>query len=171
MTLINRRIFTLYAAGFVGFLLAPVLGCGVVSKTTVAMLAQTLGNAIGNLAGLLGNTTIAANVTKYTTQLVADINSYVSGAPTQEIILVIADLEDAINLIPVSPEIQGLIELALGTIQGILAFFPTPAVAAAVQARTKARQVHLAKVPKTSATFRTTWNSLVPASMPGALIP
>jgi hypothetical protein len=147
-------------------------GCstGGPSKATLAGLAQTLGNALANLATILGKTDIAAEVTKYTAQLVADINNWVPGSTTQDIILVIADLEDAINLIPVTPEIQGLIELALGTIQGILAFFPSPTVAAAVQARTKAPAVHLAQVPKNSSAFKHAWNPQVPARLSGALI-
>jgi hypothetical protein len=167
----NRRLFltTASAAAFISAMPLSLSGCGSVNKNTLAGLAQTLGNAIANLATILGKTDIAAQVTQYTTQLVTDIKNWTPGSTTQDIILAIADLEDAINLIPVTPEIQGLIELALGTIQGILAFFPS--AVAAVQARTKAPTVHLAKVPKDSKTFSTAWNAQVPSTMAGALIP
>ena len=173
---LNRRSFISLSGLSVGALAVgvgtlPLTGCSAVSKTTLAGLAQTLGNAVANLATLLGNTSLASQITGYTTALVNAIKTWVSGSPTANIIQIISDLEDAINLIPVTPEIQALILLALGTIQGILAFFPNQSVASAVAARTKAPAVKLAKVPHSSSIFKLTWNSLVPADLSGAVIP
>jgi hypothetical protein len=170
----NRRTFIISAGAVASLPLVTLttIGCGSTSKATIVGLAQILGNAVANLATILGNTAIATQITQYTTQLVNDINAWTPGGTTQDIILVITDLENAISLIPVTPEIQGLIELALGTIQGILAFFPSAAaMATEIAAKTKAKQVHLAKFPKDAPTFKIAWNSLVPASASGALIP
>lgn len=158
----NRRMFLQSSAATVSLaFLASQIGCGKASQQTLAALAQTIGTSVSNLASLLGQTALATKITSITTQLVADIQGYVKGGATATIIQLIGDLEQAINLIPVTTPIAALIDLALGTIQAILAQFPS--AAGAVQARAVGvRQVKLAKVPKTKSDYIAQWKSVAP---------
>jgi hypothetical protein len=161
----NRRTFLARLSAAAAFVTlnssAFLMGCGKISQQSLAVLAQTLGTSMASLASLLGSSTIAAKINSITTAVVADIQSWVKGSPTDDIIQLLGDLETQIGLIVSnSVVVAALIELALGTIQGILAAFP-PA-AAAVMARTKGvRVVKLAKVPHVRSEYAAQFNAIV----------
>jgi len=156
----NRRLFLQSSAATVSLaFLGSNIGCGKgINQAQLAALAQTLGNSVANLAVLLNQNDTALKIQTITAQVVIAIQNYKPGDATSTIIQLLSDLEMAINLIPVSPQIQALITLALGTIQGILAFFPSAGGAVSAKA-VGVPQVKLAKVPKTSKDYADQWNS------------
>lgn len=160
--MMNRRFFLqlVVVSSAVAALPLGLIGCGT-NQSNLAALAQTLGTSAANLATLIGQSALATKITQLTTQVVGDIQMWKTGSPTADIIQVLGDLELAINLIPIDPMTQMLVELALGTIQAIVALFPAPA-AAAVQARAQGvRTVTLPKPPKKASDYKVQWNAIV----------
>jgi hypothetical protein len=160
----NRRTFAKSAASTFAIMLLPSIGCGKVTVASAAALAQVLGSAVATLATIIGSTGLALQIQTATTKLVTLINTWVTGSTTTNIINAISDLEVLINAVsPLSPEISGLVALALGTIQAILSLFPTPGVTSvargipAVDLGTLGVQ-HPAKDERT---FRGQWNTLL----------
>lgn len=164
----NRREFLVgsAAAGTSTLLTFPAIGCGKISQATLAGLVMTLGNAVSALEVIEGNSALAATIKNDTAVLAGDIQNWVPGTTDQIIIEAIGIVEADLNLLPINAGDVALIDLALGTLQGILAFFPIQASAVAnskaVRASAKPiRTVHLDKVPKSKNDFKTQWNAIV----------
>lgn len=146
------------------FILAPT-AC---SDTTIAKLTQTLGNAAASVATLEGNTALAAKLTTDTTAAVTAITNWKSGTPAAMAIEALNLVEDDLALIPGTSQFAPLIDLAIGTVESILALLPpsaTAAVAAHTAALTKARpHILLSLPPKNEKQFKAQWNGIVAAN-------
>lgn len=162
----NRRLFLKSSTATVSlaFLTPGLTGCGKVNQTTLAGLVLTLGNAVSALEVIEGNSELAAIIKNDTSVLANDIQNWIPGTTDQIIIEAIGLVEKDLNLLPINAGDVALIDLALGTLQGILAFFPIQASAVAnskaVRASAKPiRQVHLDKVPRKASEFSSQWNA------------
>lgn len=153
--ILTRRAFIPLAASCVIF---PSIGCG---QSEIAALVGTVGNAVAQLATVLGNTILAAQLQQYTTAAVTAVNAWKQGTPAQGVIAALDILAQNIALIPATPQIQGLILLATSTIEAILASLPisTPATA---RARTLTASAPVAPA-KDKRSFEKAWNDQIAA--------
>lgn len=122
----NRRTFIASAAAVATLPLASIatLGCGA-AKTTLAVLVNSLGNAISAVYGVLGNTTVATAIKTDTDKAVAAINAWVPGTPAQDVIQVLNVLiQDLSAIVPgIGGTAATLISLAISTVEELLADF------------------------------------------------
>lgn len=137
---------------------------GCVSQTTLASLAGVLGTDAANLAAIEGNPTLSVKLKADTAVAVLNITNWTKGSPVTEIDESLNIVEDDLNLFPTTGAYLPLIDLAIGTVESILAFIPQPATSVAsplVLAHTAVqhRIVHLSKTPKTAAEFQKQWNA------------
>jgi hypothetical protein len=161
----NRRKFLQQTIAATAVLSLYLAGCGKLTTTTAAALAQVLGSATAELATLLGNTALASQIDTATTKLVGLINTWVTGSTTANIIAAINDLMVLIQSVePLSPEITGLVTLALGTIQAILALFPpttSPSIVAPGVRAANLSSIGITHVARNEQTFRQQWNMVL----------
>lgn len=139
----------------------PLLGCP--QQSTIAALTQTLGNAAANLASLEGNPALGAKLQTDTTAAVTAINNWKSGTNAQMAIEALNLVADDLSLFPVTNQYAPLIDLAIGTVESILALLPQTPVPA-TKAAAHRRSVHLSNPPKNAKEFKKTWNTIVSAS-------
>lgn len=168
--MLNRREFII-ATGAVA--LMP-LGCGKVSQSELAALASTLGNAVAALETIEGNSGAAIKIQDATATVVQDITNWVPGTADSEIIQSIGILEGLLSDLPVPAQDQALIDLALVTIQSILALLPqAPAAAVTAKAVRMAKKplrtptaasVGLKTAPQTRKQFVVEWNKRAPTT-------
>lgn len=142
----------------IAWLLIPVLGVATAcSSASIADLTNVLGTQAANIAKLEGNPALSAKLITDTAAAVAAIDSWKSGSPATEAIealnLVAADL----NLLPVNPKYAPLVDLAIGTVESILAILPSSGTNAHVL-----RHAPLSNPPKTAKEFKARWNALAP---------
>jgi hypothetical protein len=160
----NRRTFVKSAVsiGAVSLITLPEIGC--VNQSELASLAQTLGSASANIATLEGNTALATQITTETNTAVSAITSWKSGTPTNEIIEAIGILESTISLFPTIGSYAPLIDIALATIQTILAMLPPATITPTTPVNARmVRHVYMSPVPKNTASFKKQWNAAVMA--------
>lgn len=73
-------------------------------------------------------------------------------------------VEDDLNLIPGTSQYAALVDLAIGTVEGILALLPptaaTPSVSLVPHTSIVHRHITLQKSPKTAAEFKKQWNAI-----------
>lgn len=133
-------------------------GC---EQSTIAALTTTLGNAASAIAALEGNTGLATQLTTDTTAAANAIANWKSGTPAQNVVQALTIVENDLNLIPGTSQYAPLIDIAIATVQSILALLPvttTPTVA-------HGRTVHLGyAAPKSSHDFKKKWNAAVVAN-------
>jgi hypothetical protein len=153
----NRRTFlvTSTAAAFTPFL----TGCPS-SSQTIASLVQVLGSSAASIASLEGNTSLAQKLQTDTAAAVVAVTNWKAGTVAQDVIEALNLVEDDLNLFPVLGAYGPLIDLAIGTIESILALLPQPAAPAA--AHVAHRAVHLNQpAPKTASAYKSQWNAIV----------
>ena len=166
MKLTNRLLSGIAAIAVLLVGTIPTVGC---SSSTIADLAQTLGNAGAQIASLENNPSLAAKLKADTAAAVSAITSWKSGSPATEAIEALNIVEDDLNLIPGTSTYAPLIDLAIGTVESILALLPTSATVAAPAtlsehtAALKAARpnIVLSNPPKTKAQFKSPWNAIV----------
>lgn len=154
------RVVLIGAVGFLGF---TTVGC--VPQNALATLTTTLGTAVANIATLEGNTTLATQLSADTKAASTAILNWKSGAPTTEVIQALGIVEDDLNLIPGTSEYAPLIDIAIATVQTILATIPVPTVAptpaAPVTAKAR-RAVYLGHpAPNDAKQFKKEWNAVI----------
>lgn len=132
-------------------------GC---SQSQLAQLTQVLGTDATNLATALGQSTLATQIQQSTSAAVTAINNWKKGTPAQDVIAALGIVEANLNLIPMAGPYTGLIDLALGTLQAILALLPAPTAMTVSHIR-MVRLGHPA--PKTAKEFKKQWNAIVDA--------
>ncbi len=153
-----ERIFpSLVAAVLCGSLLATTTGCN--GQTTAAELIATVGTAVATLETLQGNTAMVAQIKADTRAAQLAIQNWKTGTPAQDVLQVLTILQSDINLLPVNPTDQALIQLALGTVEQIVALFPgsAPPVAGAKAVR----PVQLGFTVQNKNDFKKQWNLIV----------
>lgn len=161
--MITRRSFAKLSAATIALVYLPFTGC--FSQSQIAALASILGATAASIASLQGNSVLAAKLTTDTAAAVAAINAWKSGTSTQEIILALNLVEDDLNLFPIIGPYVPLIDLAIGTVESILALLPQNAISPATIAPHAARR-HVTlpfAAPKTAKAYKTQWNLLVDA--------
>lgn len=165
------------AAVIVALLFASLVMTGCTGQQTAADLISIVGTATIALETLEGNGAAAQKLQADFNAADTAILNFKSGTPAQEVIEALNLVQDDLNLLPVSTQDQALVDLAIGTIDQILALLPAPAVAPVPAAARPTlstaafvtfthpavphRHPHLAKTPKTAKQFRTEWNKLV----------
>lgn len=159
---VNRRGFMKCAVAVLTIAsLAPAMllgGCA--GQQTAADLINTLGQATEQLATLEGNTSLAARLPKDVAAASAAVLNWKKGSTTQDITEALNLVEDDLSLFPVAGPYVPLVDLAIGTVEAILAEFPsaTPATVSANR-----RAVHLPyKAPKNKKDFAKRWNAIAP---------
>lgn len=155
-----------------GSLLMTTTGCD--GQTTAAELIAIVGTSTASLEALEGNTDAVKQIQADTKAATDAVANWKSGTPAQDVIEALNLLQDDLNLLPVSPEDQALIDLAIGTVDQILALIPVPTAAPAVTSGpvvstavyfTRSQHVHhrhphLVKTPKNAKEYRKAWNKL-----------
>jgi hypothetical protein len=163
----NSWIGGVIAALCLSIAVAPISGCNKVQQDTVATLAQTLGNAAAQVSSLEGNPALATQITTDTNAAVQAITTYVPGTSASQTVIQLINVVMAdLSLVPVIGPYAGLIDLALGTAEALIAAFSakTNTPVATGQTATHIRAVHLTNAPKTRKDFVNQWNSIVKAN-------
>ncbi len=145
----------------------PNTGC--TSQQTISELTAVLGNAASSIAALEGNPALAQKLKTDTATAVGQIAQWKAGTPAQDVIEALNLVEDDLNLIPGTSQYAPLVDLAIGTVESILALLPghsTVTGAMSTHASRHRRAVTLAKPPKDAKEFKAQWNSLAPAGAP-----
>jgi hypothetical protein len=128
---------------------------GCASQTTIADLIAVVGTSVASIEALEGNTAVVTKIQTDTAAARAQVLDWKSGTPTQDVVAALNLVEDDLNILPVSSQDQALVDLALGTVDEILALIQaTPA--SPVTGATAAHIVHCpimltAKAPTDSA--------------------
>lgn len=156
----NRRDFltTASAAAVVSTLPLSLTGC---NQNTIAELVQVLGNSASQIAALEGNTSLAAKLLTDTGAAVTAIDNWKTGSPTQMVIEVLNIVEDDLNLFPIAGPYIPLIDLAIATVESIIALLPAPSAPVAMSAKPR-RHVQLGYAPpKTAKEYKKRYNAIV----------
>src|SRR5271170_5276536 len=111
-------------------LILVLVGCP--AQNTIAALTSILGSSAASIASIEGNPTLAAQLQTDTAAAVTAVDNWKSGTPASNVIQALNIVEDDLNLFPVSGPYIPLIDLAIGTVESILALLPAPAASAAV---------------------------------------
>jgi hypothetical protein len=154
----NRRSFLKSATAALCIIL---IGCP--AQSTIADLTSILGTSAASIASIEGNPQLAQKLQTDTAAAVVAVTNWKSGTPAQDVIEALNIVEDDLNLFPVTGAYGPLIDLAIGTVESILALLPQPVAAANVAvAHATHRQVTLTQpAPKTKAAFKSQWNAIV----------
>lgn len=167
------------AAKIVSMLLVGVLLCGGLTgcpgQQTAVELLGVVEQATVSLATLEGNTADIAKLQADFAAAQTAITNFKSGTPAQDVIEALNIVQDDLNLLPVPSGDKALVDLAIGTVDELLALFPapaaTPAVTAAVYrvgaaqlvyagaAHVKHRHPGLPKPVATPKDFKKLWNA------------
>jgi hypothetical protein len=163
---IARRNFLKAATAALAIVsVAPaVLLEGCTSQATIASLINTLGGAAEQLATVENNPTLAAKLQTDVAAASAAVLNWKKGSAGTMVVEALNLVEDDLNLFPFAGPYVPLIDLAIGTIEAILAELGlTSAPAAAAKPR---RSVVLSyKAPKNSKAFTAKWNALAPPTL------
>lgn len=155
----NRRQFltSSVASASVILLALPETGC---SQSQLAQLTQVLGQDTSNVAKAMGNTSLSTQIDAATAAAVSAINGWKNGTPATDIIQALGIVEADLNLIPIASPYIPLIDIAIATVQSILALLPAPAPV--TLQGTRMRTVYLGHpAPKTAKAFKAQWNAVV----------
>lgn len=150
----------------VAALIIPNVGC--TNQATIASLTATLGNAAASIAALEGNNDLAVRLKADSAAAQTAILNWKSGTPASEAIEALNLVEDDLNLIPAASQYTPLIDLAIGTVESILALLPqsqtvaTPNLAAHTAAHK--RKVTLTNPPKNAKQFKAQWQNVINAN-------
>ena len=136
------------------------------SQSTLSSLVTILGNSTASIATIEGNTSLAAQIKSDTTAASAAVLAWKSGTSAAMAIEALNIVEDDLNLIPATGPYVPLIDLAIGTVESILALLPQPVATATAIATARAkgiqrRTVYIAKPPKDADHFKSAWNGIV----------
>lgn len=135
---------------------------GCESQQTIASLINTLGAAAAQLATYENNPTLAAKLQADISAASSAVLNWKKGTPGDMVVEALNLVEDDLSLFPAAGPYAPLIDLAIGTVEAILAelhLTTSPAVAAKPR-----RNVVLSyKAPKNSKEFQKRWNALAPA--------
>jgi hypothetical protein len=138
-----------------------LVGCP--SQATLAALTAILGSSAASIASIEGNPTLAAKLQTDTAAAVTAVQNWKSGTPATEAIEALNLVETDLNLFPNLGVYGPLIDLAIGTVESILALLPASSSPVAPQARHRA--VSLAQpAPRTSGGYKRQWNAIVNAN-------
>lgn len=174
---------SLIVALLIGSMLMTTTGCD--AQSTAADLIAIVGTATASLEALEGNTEAVKQIQADTKAATDAVTNWKNGTPAQDVIEALNILQDDLNLLPVSPTDLAFIDLAIGTVDQILALIPVPANAPAVSSgallsqavyfsarphHVHHRHPHLAKTPKSVKEFRKEWNKLAGAHGGFALV-
>lgn len=138
----------------VALLLVPVLFCVACNQSQIASLTNILGTSAANIATIEGNTALATKLTTDTAAAVAAVNAWKSGSPAQEAILALNIVASDLSLFPVTDKYAALIQIAIGTVQSILALIP---------GSTTASVAHVSQPLITVKQFKANWNATAKA--------
>lgn len=149
---------------FLALPLVALLACVTMTgcnQKTIAALTQILGTQAANVAKLENDPALATKLAADTTAAVTAITNWKSGTPAQDVVQALDLVEADLNLFPVANQYAPLVDLAIGTVDSILALLPPPPATTAVLRR------HVAlfqPAPKNSKQFIEQWNALVKAN-------
>ena len=138
--------------------LVLVNGCG---AGTIAALIKTLGNAASQIAAMEGNTTLAQQITTDTAAAVTAVTNWKSGSPVQMAVEALNIVMDDLNLFPAAAAFAPWINLAIITVEAILALLPAPIAAHALATHPNWRHpIKHQPAPKTASAFVSQWNTM-----------
>jgi hypothetical protein len=140
---------------------ATALLTGCETQETIASLTNTLGNAAVQIATIEGNTALATQLKADTAAAVAAITGWKDGGVVIDVIQALNIVEDDLNLFPVTDQFAPLIDLAIVTIESILALLPQ-SMTASEHGKRAHRTVKVSyKVPHKTKDFKSKWNQIV----------
>jgi hypothetical protein len=116
---------SLVAAPLCAALIFSTSGC--THQTTTAELIGIVGTSVAALETIEGNTTAATKLSTDFAAAESAVMNWKSGTPTQNVAEALQLIESDLSLLPVTSEDTALIDLAIGTVDQILAIFGTPA--------------------------------------------
>lgn len=152
----NLRLRVITAA----LLIAPLLGCP--TQSTIAALTSILGTSAANIAMLEGNATLAQVLTTDTAAAVTAVKNWKKGTPADEAIQALNIVATDLNLIPGVGPYAPLVDLAIGTVESILALLPAPTAQLKATYTPKRTVTLRGPIPSTAAQFKVEWNQLAP---------
>lgn len=124
----SRRSFisALIALVLVAAVSLPSIGC--VDQNATAALINVVGASVNTLISIQGDPALAAKVSKDFAAASAAVASWKKGDATQSIVQALNLVQADINLIPVSDQTKIYIQLAITTVNSIIAIVtPAPA--------------------------------------------
>lgn len=154
-----------FAALCISLTVTPVMtGCSKPVQQNVATLAQVLGTSAAQVAALEGNQKLADQITNDTNAAVQAITMFVPGSTAQNVIELINIVMADLSLVPVIGPYAGLIDLALGTAEALIADFSTKSPTPTTQMAVRVRVIHLPHPPKSRAEYVHQWNLIANAN-------
>lgn len=140
----------------------PLLGCP--SQSTIASLTSILGTSAANIATLEGNAQLGQILRTDTAAAVTAVQAWKSGTPADNAIQALNIVANDLNLIPGTGPYAPLVDLAIGTVESIIALLPPPTTQAAVKYTPKRNVTLRGPIPSTASQFNVEWNQLAPDS-------
>src|SRR5882757_9083424 len=146
-----------FRSAIAAVLCIALIGCP--GQSTIAALVSILGSSAASIASIQGNQPLADKLKTDTAAAVVAVTNWKSGTPAQDAFQALNLVEDDLNLFPALGAYGPLIDLAIGTVESILALLPQ---SAAPQARHAPRRaVSLSQpVPKTAKAYKAQWNAI-----------
>lgn len=154
----NRR--TLLTKLIAALLILPLIGCP--AQSTIASLTNILGTSAANIASLEGNSTLASTLTTDTAAAVAAVQNWKSGTPSDEAVQALNIVANDLNLIPGVGPYAPLVDLAIATVESIIALLPAPTAQLKVTYHPKRTVTLHGPIPGNAAQFKVQWNGLAP---------
>jgi hypothetical protein len=144
------------------FVSLSTAGCA--SQQTIADLVAVVGTSVASLEALEGNTAAVAKIQSDAAAATAQVLAWKPGSPTQDVTAALNLVEDDLNVLPVSSQDQALVDLAIGTLDQILALIPatpaSPVISATVSHIVHRPIVLTAEPPKNVKEYTGRWNKL-----------
>jgi hypothetical protein len=156
----TRRSFgkMLVAASVAGPSIVALSGC---SRETVIGYINAVNNAVSGILTYIGDTDLATTIHNDLAALDTAIQNWTSGTITQNVISAILLVRSNLDLIPLTPLLNGLVSLALTALASILSVSGANVIAAHVAVAVK--HSPSAYVAKTHKQFARAWNTEVSA--------
>ena len=136
--------------------IVAISGC---SPSTIVGYLTAVDNAVSGILTYIGDTNLATTIHNDLAALESAIANWKSGTITQDVVAAILLLRDNLDLIPLTPLLNGLVSLALTALSSILSMSDANVITAHVAVAVKhSPSVYVAKTHKQ---FARAWNTEV----------
>lgn len=138
-------------------------GCN--TQQTAAQIIAVVGTSVASLETLEGaDATLVAKIQADTATASQQVLNWKAGTPSADVIATLNLVEDDLNLFPISPTDQALVNLAIGTVEEIIILI-NPAPVAAPNALS-INAAHRRSVPavtgvKSKGDYKVRWNAII----------
>lgn len=120
-------------------------------QNTLALLTETLGNAVASLAQIAGNDQLANQLRQHTQTAVSLLRGWTPGMPPADIIRALNRIIEDLKLFPADSKYAALITFVLGTIASIIE---------QLHGASPATNVRITAPPKDAEDFKHYWDAI-----------